>query len=99
MNPLLGCYHNLQGMCWPCLFLPLHRSRLLVRKGVFLTHFIVHSRLLWLKLLYVLKIGFEATFQFLFERRWMMWKNLSNMTRVNENLFIFIFICIVHFLM
>ncbi|XP_028078736.1 zinc finger BED domain-containing protein RICESLEEPER 2-like [Camellia sinensis] len=49
--------------------------------GVFLTHFVVHSRLLWLKLLYVLKISFEETFQFLFEKRWIMCRNLSNMTR------------------
>ncbi|XP_028051833.1 zinc finger BED domain-containing protein RICESLEEPER 1-like [Camellia sinensis] len=35
--------------------------------GIFLTHFVVYSRLLWLKLLCALKIGFEATFQFLFD--------------------------------
>ncbi|KAL7180349.1 hypothetical protein ACSBR1_043540 [Camellia fascicularis] len=68
MQPNIECYHNLQGMCWPCLFLPLHQSCLLVG-GVFLTHFVVQSRLLWLKLLYVLKIGFEVTFHFLFERQ------------------------------
>ncbi|KAL7181265.1 hypothetical protein ACSBR1_040189 [Camellia fascicularis] len=34
MQPNLECYHNLQGMCWPCLFLPLHQSQLLLpRRG------------------------------------------------------------------